>query len=50
MTWFGHDPTPGERDLAERRKEEDKLNAENRKRKEQMASGFRCVTEMPKRY
>lgn len=49
MAWYGCRQTPGEKAAEEKRKADEELNAANRKRKEAMASGYRCVTEMPRR-
>ena len=49
MAWYGHDKTPGEIEADAHRKEADKLNEGNRKRKEAQATGYHCITEMPRR-
>lgn len=46
MSWYGREETPAAKEAAANRKEADRLNAENRKRKEALASGYGCVTRL----
>ena len=49
MAWYGHDPTPPQREAEACRKEADKLNEANRRLKEAQAGGYNVATTWPRR-